>query len=59
MIPIGSRKYSGKRSLPLTDLNGVHHDCVAEAFTQGHQVFVLIHSVKTLTARTIILPRAV
>lgn len=59
MIPIGTRKYSGKRSLPLTDLNGVQHDCVAEAFTQTHQVFILIHAVKTLTAKTIILPRAI
>ena len=58
MIPIGGRKYSGKRTLPLTDLNGVRHDCIAEAFTQGHQVFVLIHCVKTLSAKTIILPKA-
>lgn len=58
MIPIGGRKYSGKRTLPLTDLNCVRHDCIAEAFTQGHQVFVLIHAVKTLTAKTIILPSA-
>lgn len=59
MIPVGGRKYSGKRTLPLTDLNGARHDCIAEAFTQGHQVFVLIHAVKTLSAKTIILPRAV
>jgi hypothetical protein len=57
MVPFGpGRKYSGKRSLGLVDRNGETHDCVAEAFTQGHQVFVLIHSVKTLTASTIILP---
>ncbi|MCC8973828.1 hypothetical protein [Bradyrhizobium brasilense] len=56
MIPLGGRKYSGKRNLPLADLNGVQHDCIAEAFTQGHQVFILIHAIKTLTARTIILP---
>jgi hypothetical protein len=56
MIPISGRKYSGKRNLPLTDLNGVRHECIAEAFTQTHQVFILIHAVKTLTAQTIILP---
>jgi len=56
MIPIGGRKMSGARTLTLTDRNGVEHECLAEAFTQSHQVFVLIHSVKTLTARSIILP---
>jgi hypothetical protein len=32
------------------DRNGVRHECIAEAFTQKHQVFILIHAVKTLTA---------
>jgi hypothetical protein len=55
MILVGGRKYSGKRQLRLTDRNGDKHECIAEAFTQGHHVFVLIHAVKTLTATTIIL----
>lgn len=58
MVPIAGRKYSGKRTLNLTDRNGDKHECIAEAFTQTHQVFVLIHAVRTLTATTIILPRA-
>jgi hypothetical protein len=58
MIPIGARKYSGKRQIPLTDMNGDTHECIAEAFTQGHQIFVLIHAVKTLSASRIILPKA-
>jgi hypothetical protein len=58
ILPIAHRKYSGKRSISLMDMNGDRHECIAEAFTQGHQVFVLIHAVKTLTAATIILPKA-
>jgi hypothetical protein len=57
MIPIGTRKYSGKREIRLVGTNGAKHECVAEAFTQGHQVFVLIHLVKTLTGAMIILPK--
>lgn len=41
MVPIG-RKMTGKRQLSLKDAGGRTHDCVAEAFTQGYQVFVLI-----------------
>jgi hypothetical protein len=55
MIPIGGRKYSGKHQLALTDMNGDKHECIAEAFTQGHQIFVLIHAVKTLTSKIILL----
>jgi hypothetical protein len=50
LIPLGKRKSSGKRNMVLVDRNGVRHECIAESFTQGHQVFVLVHSVKTLTA---------
>jgi hypothetical protein len=58
MIPICGRKYSGKHQIPLTDTNGDIHECIAEAFTQGHQIFVLIHAVKTLASSSIILPKA-
>ncbi|WP_354257396.1 ImmA/IrrE family metallo-endopeptidase [Bradyrhizobium sp. F1.13.3] len=50
LIPLGKRKSSGKRNMVLVDRNGVRHECIAESFTQRHQVFVLVHSVKTLTA---------
>jgi len=56
MVPLGGRKMSGARALTLTDRNGDQHECLAEAFTQSHQVFILIHSVKTLTARSFIMP---
>lgn len=55
MIPLGNRKASGKRSFGLNDSNGVTHDCVAESFTQGYQVFILIHAQKSLTATTVIM----
>lgn len=56
MIPVGKRRMSGKRTIMLYDCDGNRHECVAEAFTQGYQVFILIHAVKTLTATSIILP---
>jgi hypothetical protein len=55
LVPLGKRRSSGKRSIALTDRNGVTHDCIAESFCTGHQVFVLIHSIKTLTATRILL----
>lgn len=55
LVPVGKRRASGKQSLGLTDRNGTLHDCVAESFSTGHNVFVLIHSAKTLTTtRTLI-----
>lgn len=56
MIPLNGRKMSGKRTLTLTDRNGDSHECIAEAFTQTYQIFVLIHAVNTLTKTSIIVP---
>lgn len=54
MVPVGKgRRASRPRRIELMDANGVRHECVAEAFTQGHQVFILIHVKKTLTAVSI------
>lgn len=53
LVPINGRKMSRPREISLRDLNDVRHRCLAEAFTQGHQVFILIHSVTTLS-RTIV-----
>lgn len=49
MVPLGNRKMSGKRSMSLVDRNGTLRECMAEAFTQSHQVFVLIVEVKSLS----------
>lgn len=54
LVPLNGRRASGKRQLGLTDVNGMLHDCIAESFSTGHQVFVLIHVVKALTAKRII-----
>ena len=54
-VPLGSRRGSGKQSLSLTDRNGSPHDCVVESFSTSHQVFILIHAVKTLSAVRILL----
>ncbi len=56
LIPQGKMRSSGKRTLILPDRNGVRHECIAESFTQRHQVFVLIHSVKMLTAKMVLMP---
>ena len=57
-MPLGKRRMTNKREMILKDRNGDDHLCIAEAFTQSHQVFVLIHASKTLTARSIIIPSA-
>lgn len=49
LVPVGKARASGKRALVLRDQNGERHECIAEAFTQKHQVFVLIHAAKVLT----------
>jgi hypothetical protein len=54
MVPLGKRRASGKRTIELTDDNGNRHECIAEAFTQGYQVFVLIHVTQALTANTVL-----
>lgn len=59
LVPMNGYKSSGKRSLTLIDQNGDRHECIAESFTQTHQVFVLIHAVRTLaTPRPIYLVTA-
>ncbi len=55
LIPVVGRRGSGKREISLIDLNGDRHECIAESFTQTHQVFILIHVVKALTGPKILL----
>lgn len=56
LIPTGKRKASGKREIVLEDCNGINHECIAEAFTQTYQVFILILSVRAMTSTTFLLP---
>lgn len=58
LVPVNGRRASGKRNLGLTDSNGTLHDCLAESFSTGYQVFVLIHVTKALTSRSIVLGAA-
>lgn len=53
-VPVGGKKMSMYRRVTLVDRNGNRNQCLAEAFTQTHQVFVLIHSIKTLTAKRVL-----
>ena len=55
LVPLGTRKSSGKQSLLLQDSDGLRHECIAESFTQTYQVFILIHAVSTLQP-TIVVP---
>lgn len=57
VVPTGKRRLSGKRTIALKDRNGDSRECVIEAFTQTHQVFVLIHAVGTLTKTSLIVGR--
>ncbi len=57
LIPLGTRKSSGKRPLVLNDINGLRHECIAESFTQTYQVFILIQAVSTLPP-TIVVPHS-
>lgn len=57
MVPFGKgRRASGKRNLPIKDRNGDAVECIAEAFTTGHQVFVLIHVRGELDKVQILMP---
>lgn len=56
MVPLNGRRASRKRRIELTDSNGVAHECIAEAFTQTHQVFILIHVAKALTSKRVFVP---
>ena len=49
MVPVYGRKMSAPREIGIKNCNGEMCECIAEAFTQTYQVFILIHAVKTLT----------
>ena len=56
IVPTGRRRMSRPREIVLVDRNDTPHECLAEAFTNTYQVFILIHAVRTLTKSTVILP---
>lgn len=52
LIPTGRQKMSGATSCSLRNNDGTLYDCVAEAFTNSYQVFILIHVSSALTNKT-------
>jgi hypothetical protein len=56
IVPLGKQRMSRPRNIILVDSNGVEHECLAEAFTQKYQVFILIAPITALTRKSIILP---
>ena len=52
-VPVDGKKMSGRRTIVLTDRNGRRARCVMEAFTQGYQIFILIHSAQTLARASV------
>lgn len=55
VVPIGRRRMSRPTEIVLRDRNGVRHTCIAEAFTQTYQVFILIQPVAALTRTSVVL----
>lgn len=53
MVPVYGRRMSAPREIGIRNSNDELCECVAEAFTQTYQVFILIHAVKTLTGSKI------
>lgn len=56
MIPMGKNRSLKPRGINLVDRNGIRHECIAESFTNTYQVFILIHTVCTLTKSSVIIP---
>ena len=54
-VPVGGKRMSMYRRVTLVDRNGNRNRCIAEAFTQSYQVFVLIHSIKTISAKRVLI----
>ena len=55
IVPLKGNRASRPRTITLEDMNHEPTQCIAEAFTNTYQVFILIHAVKTLTETKIIL----
>ncbi|WP_282045879.1 ImmA/IrrE family metallo-endopeptidase [Roseibium album] len=56
LVPLGKTKSSGRHEIVLEDRNNDKHECIAEAFTNSYQVFVLIHEIRSLSTSMIIMP---
>ena len=55
MVPVGTKRMSAPREIGIKNSDGDLYECIAEAFTQKYQVFILIHVVKTLRESRVLL----
>lgn len=55
VLPI-RRKMTKPTTIAMTDLNGMSHECIAEAFDTTYNVLILLCPVCALAASTIVLP---
>ena len=54
-LPIG-RRMTRPVLVRIADVNGIHHECMAEALDTTYNVLVLLYPKKALTAKTVIVP---
>jgi hypothetical protein len=54
VIPFDNRRMTMPRSFQITDRNGGKHECLAESFKTPFNIFILIHTIKELTSKTVI-----
>ncbi|MBK79590.1 MAG: hypothetical protein CMQ43_01550 [Gammaproteobacteria bacterium] len=58
IVPVNGRRMSRPRPITLVDRNRVRHECVAEAFSTPYQTFILVHTIRTLTRTTVVMPES-
>lgn len=58
VVPFGKRRMTAPTGVSVKDLNGVAHECVAEAFNTTRNVLILLYPKAALTKTTIIMPQS-
>jgi len=56
LVPLNRRNNGYKQLIKIVDKNGAHFECIAEAFTNSYQIFILVHPVKMLTKSKVVVP---
>lgn len=57
LLPIG-RRMTRPTTLVAIDRNGVHHECVGEAFGTPYNIFLLVCPVRDLSSTTVMMPES-
>ena len=55
VLPIG-RKMTKPVLLPIADINGEQHECLAEAFDTTYNILILLYPIRALTAKRVVMP---